>query len=192
MKQRIIFFTGAGISAESGIPTFVDIPGIRDRLTRDFAIHHTEEYKETIREMKKACESAEPNAAHLAIATMDYPVITMNIDGLHQKAGSKNVIAVHGRLPKEEEIEQKNFRYLPDIPVLYGDPAPKYQEAYELVDSLDYNNSYFVIVGTSFYTGISADMLAIAKERKANIILINDSATIKVPETVEFLKSVFT
>lgn len=48
-KQNVIFFTGAGISVDSGIPTFQEQPGIRDRLTRDFANEYPEEYRNTIR-----------------------------------------------------------------------------------------------------------------------------------------------
>lgn len=91
-RQKVIFFTGAGISVDSGIPTFQEQEGIRDRLTRDFANTHPEEYRDTIKQMLDSCEKAEPNVAHMAIAESGFPVITMNVDRLHTKAGSKNVI----------------------------------------------------------------------------------------------------
>jgi NAD-dependent deacetylase len=188
-KQRIIFFTGAGISAQSGIPTFDEVPGLRDKLTRDFALTRTTEYMQTIKKMKEMCDEAEPNAAHYAIATLGCPVITMNIDGLHQRAGSNNIIAVHGRLPHDEEFEQDNFKFLLNIPVLYGDPAPRYDDAINLVKSLEYNNSIFVVVGTSFYTGISEHLLKKAKQRKAEIIIINDDACERVPKLMPYLRS---
>lgn len=154
-RQRVVFFTGAGISVDSGIPTFQDQPGIRDRLTRDFANEHPEEYRDTIRQMLNSCENADPNAAHIAIAESGFPVITMNVDRLHTKAGSKKVIEVHGVLPSREELKEELFPLTYDGIVLYGDLAPKYDDAIRLVKSLEYENSYFVIVGTSFYTGIS-------------------------------------
>lgn len=188
-KQKLIFFTGAGISAESGIPTFGDQPGIRDKLTRYFATHNTDEYRKTIIEMRTTCQRAVPNAAHKAIATMDYPVITMNIDGLHQAAGSKNVIPIHGRLPVDDELCAENFSTMLNVPVLYGDPAPLYVEAKRLVKNLSYGDSYFIVVGTSFYTTFSQELLKIAKQKKSHIIRIDDNAAEKVPELIEKLKS---
>lgn len=180
-KQKVIFFTGAGISVDSGIPTFQEQQGIRDKLTRDFANEHPEEYKDTIRKMLNSCENAEPNAAHIAIAKTAFPVITMNIDKLHTKAGSQNVIEVHGVLPSREQLEKDDFSLIYDGIVLYGDIAPKYNDAIKLVKSLEYNNSYFVIVGTSFYTGISERLYKIARQRHAKIIIINDNASERVP-----------
>lgn len=180
-KQNVIFFTGAGISVDSGIPTFQEQPGIRDRLTRDFANEHPEEYRNTIRKMLDSCENASPNAAHIAIAEAGFPVITMNVDRLHTKAGSKNVIEVHGVLPTREELEEELFPLTYDGIVLYGDLAPKYDDAIKLVRALEYDNSYFVIVGTSFYTDISEQLYRIAKQRHAKIEVINDNASQRVP-----------
>lgn len=180
-KQNVIFFTGAGISVDSGIPTFQEQPGIRDRLTRDFANEHPEEYRNTIRKMLDSCENASPNAAHMAIAEAGFPVITMNVDRLHTKAGSKNVIEVHGVLPTREELEEELFPLTYDGIVLYGDLAPKYDDAIKLVRALEYDNSYFVIVGTSFYTGISEQLYRIAKQRHTKIEVINDNASQRVP-----------
>lgn len=188
MKQKVIFFTGAGISAESGIPTFQSQDGIREKLERDFCKNHYQEYIENIKMMKETIDKAEPNAAHYAIAAMDCPVITMNIDGLHEKAGSKNVIAVHGRMPTWEEIEKDDLRYRTGIPVLYGDAAPLYEEAYNFMYSLEYKKSYAVIVGTSFYTGISTDLYNIAKSLAKKVWVINDNASIVVPQVCEEVK----
>lgn len=180
-KKKVIFFTGAGISVDSGIPTFQEQPGIRDKLTRDFANEHPEEYRNTIRQMLDSCESANPNAAHIAIAEGGFPVITMNVDQLHTKAGSKNVIEVHGVLPTREELEEELFPLTYDGIVLYGDLAPKYDDAIKLVKQLEYDNSYFIIVGTSFYTGISEQLYRIAKQRQAKIEIVNENASQRVP-----------
>ncbi|MBQ2733954.1 MAG: transcriptional regulator [Clostridia bacterium] len=186
--NRVIFFTGAGISVESGIPTFQEQPGIRDKLHRSFATEHPEEYRDTIRKMVDSCERAEPNAAHLAIAKLGCPVITMNVDGLHRKAGSKNVIEVHGILPTREQLEAERFPFEYDGIVLYGDKAPRYNDAIDLVETLEYGSSVFVIVGTSFYTGISDTLRLAAKYAGAEIIIINDNAATKVPELCKKLK----
>lgn len=187
-KQNVIFFTGAGISVDSGIPTFQEQPGIRDKLTRDFANKYPEEYRNTIRQMLDSCEDAKPNAAHLAIAESGFPVITMNVDKLHTKAGSDNVIEVHGVLPTREELEQPDFPLMYDKIILYGDIAPQYETAIKMVKSLKYENSHFVIVGTSFFTGISEQLYKIARQRHADIIIINDNASTKIPNICQYLK----
>lgn len=188
-KQRVIFFTGAGISVDSGIPTFQEQPGIRDRLTRDFANEHPEEYKDTIRQMVDCCKNAEPNTAHISIAETGFPVITMNVDRLHTKAGSKNVIEVHGVLPSRAVLEEEDFPLTYDGIVLYGDLAPKYEDAVKMVRALEYDNSYFIIVGTSFYTGISEQLYKIAKQRHAKIVIVNDNASERVPIICKNLKN---
>ena len=174
IRYKIVFFTGAGISKESGIPTFDEMEGIRDKLTRAFATKHPEEYSTVVQDFIRMLSDKEPNAAHRAIATVDAPVITMNIDQLHQKAGSKDVLEIHGTLP--------------DNLILYGDTAPLYGVAKKLVQKLRYGASYFVVVGTSFYTAISRDLLRIAKHRKAKVIIVNDHATARVPDIVSQIK----
>jgi NAD-dependent deacetylase len=189
MVPNIVFFTGAGISAESGIPTFQEQPGIRDKLSRGFANCYPEEYRKVMRVMVDACENAEPNDAHRAIAELGCLVITMNVDRLHTKAGSKNVMEIHGVLPTREELEDEHFPYEYRDIVLYGDMAPKYYDAQDLVDSLD-RDSIFIIVGTSFYTGISERLRNIARYRGAYVCCINSDAAERVPELCDFLKNV--
>ena len=184
--KKVLFFTGAGISAESGIPTFGEQEGLRDKLTRSFALNHKEEYRETIKQMCNAVDKAKPNNAHLAIAKYNFPVITMNIDGLHQKAGSENAISIHGRLPEPHELYADNFNELTGLPVLYGDNAPEYETAIDKVNELR-DGDKFIIVGVSFYTMISEQLKYIASCREAEVIIINDSATIKVPKICEQL-----
>lgn len=179
-RNKIIFFTGAGISASAGIPTFSEQEGLRDKLTRSYCMSHPEEYKRAIKEMKEACDAATPTAAHFAIAETGYPVITMNIDGLHERAGTKRLYPIHGRLPNDEELAgdlSKQF----NIPVLYDDPAPFYEKARRLVQSLEYGCSIFVVIGTSYYTAISNELVLMAKCRGAQIIEINRDADIFVP-----------
>lgn len=190
-KQKIIFFTGAGISAESGIPTFQEQPGIRTKLTRSFADSYPEEYRETIRGMMEVCEQANPNAAHYAIAELGCPVITMNVDRLHTKAGSEQVIEVHGEFPTKEQLEAPDFASTYQGIVLYDDVAPRYADAVKLVKSLEYGDSYFIIVGTSFYTGISQKLLKLAKQRKATVIVIDENAADRVPIICNNLRHIY-
>jgi NAD-dependent deacetylase len=175
---------------ESGIPTFQEQPGIRDKLVRKFANSNPEEYRETIRGMLNACENAEPNAAHKAIAEIGCPVITMNVDRLHTKAGSNNVTEVHGVLPTRDELEKENFAKEYRGIVLYDDHAPKYSYAQNMVWTLDSGNSVFVIVGTSFYTGISSILRYIAYVAGAKVLVINSDASTRVPALCDFLKTI--
>ncbi len=138
----ILAFTGAGIPRHPVSPLFAEQPGIRDCLTRSYAIQHPAEYGKVIADMQKACDAAAPNDAHLALAEYDVPVITMNVDGLHQKAKSRHILAIHGTLP--------------DI-VLYDDPAPLYEVAHNWVFQLR-EGDFFLIVGTSYYTNISVQL----------------------------------
>jgi NAD-dependent deacetylase len=196
--KKVLFFTGAGISAESGIPTFGEQEGLRDKLTRSFALNHKEEYRETIKQMCNTVDNAKPNNAHLAIAKYNFPVITMNIDGLHQKAGSENVISIHGRLPNRYELYDDDFNRFAGLPVLYGDKAPEYGTAIDKVNELR-DGDKFIIVGVPFYAMISKQpeyittcreseqLKYIATCREAEVIIINDSVTIKVPKICELL-----
>lgn len=160
----ILAFTGAGISKASGIPTFDEMGDIRNKLDRSFAKKNPKEYQKIIDDFVEICNSAEPNDAHYALAEYKIPVITMNVDGLHQKAGSKQVIGVHGNLPNI---------------VLYGDSAPSYEYAYAWVDLLKPGDT-FLIIGTSFYTNISSSLRDIAKNRGADVVIINNNAEEKV------------
>lgn len=108
-SKRAVFFGGAGVSTESGIPDFRSTDGIymmnyryppEEILSHMFFMQHTEEFYEFYR--KHLCsKGVEPNAAHLKLAELERAgilaaVVTQNIDGLHTKAGSKTVYELHG------------------------------------------------------------------------------------------------
>ena len=108
-SKRIVFLTGAGISTASGIPDFRSAKGLYNQkykyrpetiLSRTFFDENTEDFFEFYRD-KLIIKSVLPNDAHLAIAELEekgkiVTVITQNIDGLHQLAGSTNVLELHG------------------------------------------------------------------------------------------------
>ena len=100
--RNVVFFTGAGVSAESGIPTFRGAGGLwrnfraEDLATPEAFARDPELVLEWYEWRRGLIRAAEPNAAHLAIARMpDAPVVTQNVDGLHARAGSRNVIELH-------------------------------------------------------------------------------------------------
>lgn len=178
----IIAFTGAGISKESGIDTFQDRPGIRDYLTRSYAKRYPEKYREVMREFTNTMIGKEPNDAHRALAEYQIPVITMNVDTLHEAAGTTNITKLHGRLPTEEELSYCDTLY--NTPVLYEDPAPMYQQAYDLVESLR-DGDIFLVIGASDYTSISTQLRIIARGNGARIVEIQDNAGTKVRAFLE-------
>lgn len=100
--KRPVALTGAGISAPSGIPTFQGTwkgRPIRDFLSRDYFESNRPGFFELFMDMVAWCDK-EPNTAHKKIAAWGLPVITQNIDGLHARAGSKDIIELHGTLQK--------------------------------------------------------------------------------------------
>lgn len=108
-SKRIVFFGGAGVSTESGIPDFRSVDGLYNQkydyppeqiLSHTFFMHNTEEFYRFYRD-KMLCLDKKPNKAHLKLAELERAgkltaVVTQNIDGLHQAAGSKKVYELHG------------------------------------------------------------------------------------------------
>lgn len=182
--MKILAFTGAGISKQSGISTFMERPDVREKLFRSFAEQHHEEYNETIRALKDSMRNARPNDAHFALAEYGVEVITMNIDGLHKQAGT-DALELHGGLPENGEMDRAWQLY--NKPVLYGDPAPNYQKAYEKVFALG-EGDVFLVVGCSYHTAIACDLRDVAKSRGAKVIEIQSDAAHNVRKTLEMLK----
>ena len=110
-SKRIVFFGGAGVSTESGIPDFRSVDGLYNQqyayppeqiISHSFFVRNPEEFYRFYRD-RMIYEDAKPNAAHLKLAKLEKrgvlsAVVTQNIDGLHQMAGSKNVIELHGSI----------------------------------------------------------------------------------------------
>ena len=108
-SKRIVFFGGAGVSTESGIPDFRSVDGLYNQkydyppeqiLSHTFFVHKTSEFFRFYRD-KMLCLDKKPNKAHYKLAELEKAgklsaVVTQNIDGLHQAAGSKNVFELHG------------------------------------------------------------------------------------------------
>ena len=108
-SRHIVFFGGAGVSTESGIPDFRSVDGLYHQkydyppetmLSHDFFVRHPEEFFRFYRDKMLPLE-AQPNEAHLKLAELEQAgkllaIISQNVDGLHQKAGSKKVYELHG------------------------------------------------------------------------------------------------
>lgn len=120
--RRIVFFGGAGVSTESGIPDFRSVDGLYHQkfdyppeqiLSHSFFLRETEYFYRFYREKMLPLE-AEPNAAHRKLAEWEregklLAVVTQNIDGLHQKAGSKTVYELHGSVHRNYCMKCRKF-----------------------------------------------------------------------------------
>ena len=125
-SRRIVFFGGAGVSTESGIPDFRSVDGLYNQkyafspetiLSATFFRRCTEEFYRFYRDKMLPLE-ARPNAAHIFLAALERSgrltaVITQNIDGLHQKAGSKTVLELHGSIHRNRCLKCGKF-YAPE------------------------------------------------------------------------------
>lgn len=224
-KKRLVVLSGAGISAESGLKTFRDSDGLwmgydvyevaspegwdkNPQLVLDF-------YNARRRDVAAAL----PNAAHIGIAEMendfDVTVITQNIDDLHERAGSTNVLHLHGEIFKMRSVVNENlfFEIRRDIHVgdkaadggqlrphivWFGEAVPMMEKAAAVLQDCD----YFVVVGTSLQVYPAASLLYYAPdhlpkfiidkkipvtEKQNNLHIIEMPATEGVKELKKFL-----
>jgi len=199
--RNIVFFTGAGMSAESGVPTYRGRGGIWNRYRwEEYACQKAfdadPEKILKFHELRRAAILAcNPHAGHLAIAALEkkhqrITVVTQNIDGMHQRAGNRNVIELHGsiwrlRCPydgKSENIGEKYRSYRcekcgswlrPDI-TWFGDTLNEgvVNEAVAVIRGCD----LFVSIGTSGVVYPAAGFPQFAKENNARSIEINPEA----------------
>ena len=197
MNKKIIVFTGAGVSAESGLGTFRDTGGIwekfriEDVCTPEAWQANPERCVDFYNLRRRDALAAQPNEAHLAIAKLqevfpDTQVITQNIDNLHERAGSKNVLHLHGEITKLRsqkdpsalvELEGWEQRYgerhadgsilRPHI-VFFGEDVPNFSLACEIASQADRMR----VIGTSLNVYPAASLLMYAPPH-AEIYLID-------------------
>ena len=134
-SNNIVFFGGAGVSTESGIPDFRSVDGLYNQkykypperiLSHSFFMSNTAEFYDFYRD-KMICTSAKPNKAHIALAKLEQQgklraVVTQNIDGLHQAAGSKKVYELHGSVMRNYCMRCRKFYDLSAITESTGIP----------------------------------------------------------------------
>jgi NAD-dependent deacetylase len=171
-KKKLVVLTGAGISAESGLKTFRDSDGlwegydINEVATATAWRKNPELVLEFYNMRRKNVREAKPNAAHDGLASLqdvfDVHVVTQNIDDLHERAGTKNVLHLHGEILKMRSEKNEELIYPIEVEIKMGDtaedgeqlrphivwfeePVAMIEKAVELVRSAD----IFLIVGTS-------------------------------------------
>ena len=139
LRQRLVFFTGAGISKESGLSTFRDVDGLWNSVDvkKLASVAGFEENPQAVLDFynhrRKRLLEVEPNHAHMVLADLekmhDVTIVTQNVDNLHECAGSSHVIHLHGELTKvtssHNRIASENIKDYPlDVPIRLGDKAP--------------------------------------------------------------------
>ena len=184
---KIVVFTGAGVSADSGISTFRDSDGlwanyrIEDVCTPEALVRNRAQVIEFYNIRRRELFSVEPNAAHRAIAELeqhfDVEVVTQNVDNLHERAGSTRVTHLHGELMKLrsernpelivpiEGWEQKMDARAADGALLrphivfFGESVPMFDEATRIAASAD----VMIVVGTSLAVYPAASLVRYAR-----------------------------
>jgi NAD-dependent deacetylase len=200
--EKIVFVTGAGISQESGIPTFRGKDGLWRKYdamklaTIDAFYENPKLVWEWYEERRQNILAAKPNPGHLAIASLgkqkQVHVLTQNIDGLHQRAGSTNVYELHGSIITikctvcdfKDKISS-GFSALPPLckcgnilrpdVVWFGEPLPQdvWQDAIGQASSCD----VMVVVGTSLAVSPANLLPVYAKKNRAVMIEVNPEET---------------
>ena len=204
-SDNIVFFGGAGVSTESGIPDFRSVDGLYNQkykyppetiLSHSFYVSQPEEFYRFYRD-KMLCLDAQPNAAHIKLAELEKAgklkaIVTQNIDGLHQKAGSKNVLELHGSVHRN--FCQRCHKFFDAEYMLHSDGVPKcdacggpikpdvvlYEEGLDndvIEQSLYYisHADMLIIGGTSLVVYPAAGLVRYYGGHK--LVLINKSAT---------------
>lgn len=193
--KKIVVLSGAGVSAESGIKTFRDSGGlwegydVMDVASPEGWAKDRELVLNFYNERRKNALSAKPNEGHLIIAELEkqfkVTVITQNVDNLHEKAGSSNVMHLHGELFKSRSTIDPNLIYdmdgwelnigdkcekgsqlRPDI-VWFGEMVPLMEAAMEEAISAD----IFIVIGTSLQVYPAAGLLEYVKESNPKFII---------------------
>lgn len=203
--KRVVALTGAGISVESGIPPFRGKGGLWEKIDpMEFAhieafLQHPEKvWRVLIAEMKEVIDRARPNEAHLGLARLEQlerlqTVITQNVDGLHQRAGSTDVIEFHGSFARlrcmnchrQSETADIDLAQIPPRCACGGILRPEcifFGEAIStrhLVRSRQVSATcdLMLVIGTSATVEPAAYMPVVAKESGAAIIEINREAS---------------
>ena len=221
--QNIVVFTGAGISAESGLGTFRDSGGlweqfkIEDVATPEAFEKNPELVLNFYNLRRKQLLESEPNAAHISLNKLsekrNLHIITQNIDDLHERSGSENVLHLHGKLMESKSSVDDSLIYpiegvdlkigdlcengsqlRPNV-VWFGEAVPKMIDAISITKKAD----IFIVIGTSLNVYPAASLLNytdnakriilidLKAEQERGVEVIKEKATIAVPKLVRDL-----
>ena len=224
MKKHIVILTGAGMSAESGIKTFRDVDGlweghdVMEVATPEGFKANPELVLDFYNQRRRQLFEVKPNNAHFNLAELEkqyhVTIITQNVDDLHERAGSKKVIHLHGELLKvrstydENDIQdwktdlvlgntcKKGYQLRPHI-VWFGEDVPMIEKAVSICETAD----ILIIIGTSMQVYPAASLIHYVPqntptyfidpkpniESKKNLTVITETATTGTKKIIELL-----
>lgn len=225
-KLNIVALTGAGISAESGLGTFRGNNGLWEnfRIEEVASLEGFQRNPQLVLDFynlrRKQCLAAQPNAAHIALKRLEenynVHIITQNIDDLHERAGSKNVLHLHGEITKMRSVLDDEIRYdiltdirlgdkakdggqlRPDV-VWFGEAVPRMGEALQIMEKAD----IFILIGSSLVVYPAAGLVDVLPSEVpkyiidqqipplkhiSSIIPIEKSATEGIAVLLDYLK----
>ncbi len=194
MKKKLVVLTGAGISAESGLKTFRDSDGlwngynIEDVATPRAWNKNKQLVLDFYNQRRVDVANAKPNAAHIGLAELqkdfDVYIITQNIDDLHERAGSKNVLHLHGEIFKMRSELHEHFVYEIRKYILLGDVAEDgyqlrphivwFEEPVPMIEhaaSIASGAEIFVVIGTSLVVYPAAGLIHYAPQNIPKFII---------------------
>lgn len=207
MKEKIVVFSGAGMSAESGIQTFRDSNGlwekyrIEDVATPDAWRRNPKMVQDFYNQRRKQILESAPNEAHLLIKSLEsryeVTVITQNIDDLHERAGSTTILHLHGNItqskssgPNQERAYYKIDGWelkLTDLcpegyplrphVVWFGEEVPMYDKAIELIQHAD----ILIVIGTSLQVYPAAGIIHYAPDDCKKFIIDPEVKNLSLP-----------
>lgn len=225
MKKHIVVLTGAGMSAESGIKTFRDADGlweghdVMDVATPEGFAANPELVLDFYNKRRKQLFEVKPNEAHFDLAKLEsqfkVTIITQNVDDLHERAGSKNVIHLHGELLKVRstfnyndiqpwktdlilgDLCKEGYQLRPHI-VWFGEDVPMIKEAVGICETAD----TLIIIGTSMQVYPAASLMHYVPqntpayfidpkpniESKEHLTVIAEPATVGMKQVFSILK----
>lgn len=217
MRQKLVVFTGAGISAESGIPTFRDANGMWGNYDamKLASVAGFEEDPQTVLDFynarRKNLLEVEPNHAHRVLADLekqyDVTIITQNVDNLHERAGSSEVIHLHGELTKvtssRNHLDTNCIKEYPlDIPIRLGDKAADGSQLRpyivwfgEFVENMDTAirlvkyADIFVVIGTSLVVYPAAGLINYAHKEIPKFLIDPSEMQDKLPYGFQHIKA---
>lgn len=207
MRKKLVVLTGAGISAESGLKTFRDAGGlweghhVHDVATPEAWKRDPVLVQQFYNERRKSVIAASPNEAHLALVKLenkyDVTIITQNIDDLHERAGSTNIIHLHGIITKSQSDKKADLTYdmegwelkmgelcelgsqLRPHVVWFGEAVPMIEKAAAICYAAD----IFIVIGTSLQVYPAAGLIDLVP--KSALKFLVDLNETQVPKDVE-------
>jgi NAD-dependent deacetylase len=211
-KQKLVVLTGAGISAESGLQTFRDSDGlweghnIQDVATPEAWHRNPALVLDFYNERRKAVLEAAPNRAHYLLAELetkyDVSIITQNIDNLHERAGSTNVLHLHGIITRSQSTRNPNLQYdiegwklnlgdtcelgsqLRPFIVWFGEAVPEIEHAAAIVSQAD----VFMVIGTSLVVYPAAGLLHDAPPGTPVVIIDKGNPEFRPSSRITFIQ----